>query len=170
MAFHDPLTGLLNRRIMEMQLKREFSRAKRYDVPLSVAFLDMDDFKRINDVYGHDQGDSLLKHVADNLLRMSRESDIVSRFAGDEFVVIFPETGMQNATNSMKRIEQYFQGHPMAIGDESIPVSMSFGIASTEEAHVTSAAVLLKKADERLYEAKGSLEGSRPGGDIPGNR
>lgn len=155
MAYHDPLTGLLNRRVMESILKREFNRSKRYASPLSLVFMDLDGFKGVNDAYGHDRGDELLAYVADGLMKMSRDSDTVARFAGDEFVLILPQTTAENAAMLMKRIQRHFMDNPLQMGEISIPVSISFGGASTEDAEIKDAASLLKKSDEMLYQAKG---------------
>ncbi len=157
MAFHDPLTGLLNRRVMETALKREISRARRYQLPLSVIFLDLDYFKSVNDTYGHETGDALLKHLARGLAEGSRETDIVARFAGDEFVIILPETDYSSATALMERIRSYLDDTPLKTGENSIPVRISYGVASTadvEPAAEEAPARLLKKADERLYRKK----------------
>jgi len=154
LAFHDPLTGLLNRRVMEIQLEKEFSRARRYGTPLSISFLDLDDFKLINDKYGHDHGDEVLKYVGKALVQMCRESDIVSRFAGDEFVVVLPETGKESARKLMERLQADLFRSPMTIGNNSVKVSMSFGVASISEENFQSAAMFLKRADENLYESK----------------
>ena len=154
LAFHDPLTGLLNRRVMETVLKREFNRSRRYAGILSVVFLDLDDFKGINDRYGHDRGDDVLKHVAKNLLDMSRDSDVVARFAGDEFVYILPETSPENAENLMNRIRDHLKAHPLEVEDTVIPVSISFGVAATEDDRIETADHLLRKADELLYASK----------------
>jgi diguanylate cyclase (GGDEF)-like protein len=156
MAYHDPLTGLLNRRVMEAVLKREFNRAERYASNLSIVFLDLDNFKRINDVYGHDCGDDLLKYVGGCLLEMSRDTDVVARFAGDEFIIILPETTKNSAENLMKRVKFYFSQHPLIANDRSIPISISFGVASTEGKSVKDPGSLLKNADEMLYLAKKS--------------
>jgi len=96
MAYQDALTGLLNRRVMESILNREYNRVKRYRTPLSLVFIDVNDFKKVNDTFGHDAGDELLKYLAALLLEMSRESDVAARFAGDEFVELFvrPSAGM----------------------------------------------------------------------------
>lgn len=156
LAYHDPLTGLLNRRVMESVLKREYGRAKRYGSTLSVVFLDLDHFKRVNDRYGHDTGDSLLKYTANTLLKTSRDSDVLARFAGDEFVYILPETSAENAEKLMNRIRSYLRETPLEKGGLSIPVSISFGIASTAEGDIKTPSQILKRADERLYSAKGS--------------
>lgn len=154
MAYHDPLTGLINRRVMETILEREVARETRYPSYLSVVFIDLDKFKGVNDTYGHDCGDDMLKHVARQLLSMSRDIDVVCRFAGDEFVMILPETNPQSAVTLIDRIQSHLAKHPLETPTVTVPVSLSYGVASTMDATVMDAAQLLKKADERLYEAK----------------
>jgi len=154
LAYHDPLTGLLNRRVMESVLMREFARYQRYPNILSLVFLDLDHFKHVNDVYGHDRGDDLLVYVAHGLLQMSRTTDVVSRYAGDEFVIILPQTTQDSAIKLMRRVCDVFSQNPLKSRELSIPVSISFGIASAGDDGVKDPASLLKKADESLYEAK----------------
>ena len=154
LAYRDPLTGLLNRRAMENALKREFSREMRYQRILSVVFIDLDDFKSVNDIYGHDRGDKLLKYVANQLFNISRNTDVVARFAGDEFIFILPETSAAKTEKLMSRLKDYFLNHPLNTAGDSIHVSISFGVASTEDKSIESPAMLLKKADEMLYVAK----------------
>lgn len=156
LAFHDPLTELLNRRVMESVLKREFSRSKRFERVLSLIFIDLDDFKDVNDTYGHDAGDELLKYVAEKLVQLTRETDVVSRYAGDEFVVILPETELKKANTLLTRIQTYFQNNPMPFNGANISVSISFGAASTRESEINTSDFLLKKADQRLYLVKQS--------------
>lgn len=154
LAFKDPLTGLLNRRAMERALKREISRSKRYRSPLSVAFIDLDDFKQVNDAFGHDTGDELLLHVAESLKKMSRQSDIVSRFAGDEFVIILPETSITEASSLIKRIQGHFAEHPLSLNGSKITVRFSYGVAGLERREGEDAAAILKRADDLLYKDK----------------
>jgi len=156
LAYHDPLTGLLNRRVMEAVLRREFNREKRYGGNLSLVFFDLDNFKRVNDIYGHDTGDGLLKYVGGCLLEQSRDTDVVARFAGDEFVIILPQTTKSSAINLTNRIQSYFAKHPFQETEISIPVSISFGVASSADGSVNDPERLLKKADEMLYAAKKS--------------
>ena len=154
MAFHDPLTGLLNRRVMESVLRREYTRAARYNSILSVAFIDVDGFKAVNDTHGHDAGDELLKYIAKCMSSMSRELDVVSRYAGDEFVIILPETDGNSAKSLLERLEREFEQTPLLIGEQSINVSISFGISSTEDDNVEIPEDLIKMADEVLYQKK----------------
>ncbi|MDX2441222.1 MAG: diguanylate cyclase [Desulfobacterales bacterium] len=154
LAYIDSLTGLLNRRAMENALKREFSREKRYKRMLTVVFIDLDDFKSVNDIYGHDRGDELLKYVARQLFDISRDTDIVARFAGDEFIFILPETSAASTKTLMNRLKDFFISHPLDTAGTSIPVSISFGVASTEDKSIENPTMLLKKADEMLYQAK----------------
>ena len=158
LGFHDPLTGLLNRSVIENILEREFKRDQRYANDLSVIFLDLDNFKRVNTIYGTDFGDNLLKYVADKITGMSRNSDIIGRYAGDEFVIILPETKAKNALNLINRLQSYFKHQPLRIKNTAIPVSISAGVASTEDRSIKSPATLLKRADEMLDLAKGTKE------------
>ncbi len=154
LAYHDPLTGLLNRRVMETALDREAARAKRYEIPLSVVFLDLDHFKAINDGYGHDIGDAALKYLAESLMAITRQSDIVSRFAGDEFVIILPQTLASQAKALMRRLESHLFSHPLMCHGARIVLAVSFGIVSTEEGFPPDFMDLLRVADSRLYHAK----------------
>lgn len=154
LAFHDPLTGLLNRGVMERVLEREFQRSKRYHIDLTLIFLDLDDFKSINDTFGHDNGDRALKHTADCLTRLKRDSDIVARFAGDEFVVILPSTTRDQAEHYINRVRVTLAKEPLTADNTSFCVNLSFGLSSISEKGMDSSAILLKTADKRLYEAK----------------
>jgi diguanylate cyclase (GGDEF)-like protein len=156
MAYHDPLTGLINRRVMETILKREFARHKRYRKYLSVVFIDLDKFKPVNDTYGHNCGDALLVHFANQLTSMCRDIDVVSRFAGDEFVLILPETTDQAAIVLMQRIAAHIAKRPLKFNSHRIALQMSFGVACTIDPRMSDAEALLIKADQRLYEAKES--------------
>ena len=153
-AWRDPLTGLLNRRVMEKVLQREYKRAVRYKSHLTLAFLDLDDFKVVNDKYGHDRGDELLRYVADVLEELTRDSDVVSRYAGDEFVIILPGTSTNESLLLIQRLQDYFLKNPMDVDGEQIPISISFGLSSMGDVGVSNPTSLLKKADEMLYNAK----------------
>jgi diguanylate cyclase (GGDEF)-like protein len=160
-ASRDPLTGLLNRRVMESVLNREFRRAVRYKSPLSVVFLDLDDFKGVNDRYGHDVGDDLLKYVADHLVGLSRDSDVAARYAGDEFVLILPSTEMEEALTLSERLADFLLKNPLRESGTQIPIHVSFGAAHIRDSRVRDAASLLKTADEMLYEKKKTKKAGR---------
>lgn len=163
LAYHDPLTDLLNRRVMGDVLRREFTRAVRYKNSLSMVFIDVNDFKRINDTHGHDIGDAYLKHVAKQLMKLCRETDIVSRFAGDEFVIILPETTLENTEKLMSRLVVDLSNRPLKHRGKTIPVSLSYGAASTEDKTIKSHNKLLKVADQKLYLAKKKKKPVSPG-------
>lgn len=154
LATRDPLTGLRNRREMEESLRQEISRAVRYGQPLSLIFIDCDDFKQVNDTWGHDCGDAYLCHVAKHLVDLLRQDDLVCRFAGDEFIMILPNQSAEKAAMIGERSAHFFQSHPLRYGEREIPVTFSYGIASTEEHRHCTMEALLKQADQRLYEMK----------------
>jgi len=154
LATRDPLTLLRNRRELEECLDQELSRHARQREDLAVMFIDCDDFKVVNDTYGHDVGDRYLKHVAHHLNELTRKSDLAFRFAGDEFVVLLPHQKQEGAEVIAARIREYLLEHPLTIDDQSIPVVVSYGVISTEELQKVDARILLKVADERLYEMK----------------
>jgi diguanylate cyclase (GGDEF)-like protein len=154
LAFHDPLTGLLNRGVMERVLEREFLRSKRYHIDLSILFLDLDDFKSINDTFGHDNGDIALCHTAKCLNSLKRDSDIIARFAGDEFVVILPSTNKTQAKTYISRVKQKLADEPLMVDNTSFNVKLSHGLSSVFEKGIETSAMLLKAADKRLYKAK----------------
>jgi diguanylate cyclase (GGDEF)-like protein len=154
LATRDPLTGLLNRREMECLLDREFSRAIRYGTTMAVLFIDCDKFKVVNDTYGHDCGDALLKYLADQIIRMTRKDDLAFRYAGDEFVVVLPNQTSKQALKVSERLQEFFKNYPLKFQEALVPVSISCGTASTRDADIKNPEELLKKADERLYEVK----------------
>lgn len=153
-ASKDPLTGLLNRGVFESILWREFNRALRYDSPLSLVFIDLDDFKSVNDGFGHDAGDALLRYLGTRLMEMSRDSDVIGRYAGDEFLILLPSSTSEEARKLTERIRTFFAENPLPFNGTPIPISFSFGIAHLQDRGVQDPSSLLKRADERLYRAK----------------
>ncbi len=153
-ASRDPLTGLLNRRAMEAVLTREFDRAKRYGQGFSVLFLDLDHFKSINDRYGHDVGDGVLKHVSGLLQKMCRSSDVAARFGGDEVFIILPSTQFAAARAFAERAKQHLKDHPFLLDGIEIPVTFSFGIADLWETGAQDPSTLIRLADGMLLAAK----------------
>lgn len=154
MATTDSLTGLMNRRTMEQELHAEYLRANRYATPLSVVFVDLDGFKGINDTHGHDAGDECLKFFAVQLREMLREIDLVCRFAGDEFVVVAPNTDKAKAEALMRRAEEHFRSKPLDLSGALTHIRFSYGIAASTDPEAISPAALLKLADTALFEHK----------------
>ena len=151
----DPLTRTLNRRFLSSVLAREVSLARSNDLPLSVALVDVDHFKRINDRYGHSTGDLVLSHIADALLNAVRSSDFVFRYGVEEFLIAFAETEQAEATRIAQRLCRQFAETPLAIpGHDPIRITVSIGIARFE-GH-PDYQYLINKADEALYRAKNS--------------
>src|SRR5690606_22026021 len=114
-------------------LEQELSRARRHGQPLALAFIDCDDFKGVNDTYGHDCGDFYLCHVAERLSQLVRRSDTVFRFAGDEFVILLPNQNHKGAEFIAERLRQDIARLPLRYQGHVIPVRLSLGVASTEE-------------------------------------
>ena len=160
LAFHDPLTGLINRGVMDRILTRECERAKRYHSDLCLVFFDLDDFKSINDTYGHDKGDQALIITANIFEGLRRGSDIIARYAGDEFVAILPSTKIEQAEEFVIRIKNELKKNPVESGnnsnkkDKNFSIYTSHGIASFFEDNCKTPSELLKCADTRLYNAK----------------
>ncbi len=154
LAYHDSLTGLLNRRVMESILQREYNRAVRYHSQLTLVFIDLNKFKAVNDSLGHHAGDELLRYTAASLTKLVRTSDVVARFAGDEFVILLPETGPEMAKTLMTRIQGFLRETPFAIAGHRLHVSLSYGLATTGEPEARDAQCLLRLADKRLYQMK----------------
>ena len=152
LAYTDPLTGLSNRRFFLEEMKRVIETARRYREPLSIMMLDVDNFKRINDEYGHDVGDMTLKQLAEVIRKNTRSSDIAARFGGEEFIVALPKTDERGALMVAERIRQEFKKSKVQVDGKEIGTTVSIGIASFEEGYDLDR--LIKEADEALYEAK----------------
>jgi diguanylate cyclase (GGDEF)-like protein len=153
LATLDFLTKIPNRRKLMMDLEKEILRAKRFNRPLSIALIDIDDFKIINDSFGHDVGDLALLHVVDILKDSIRLTDIVGRYGGEEFLVIMPETSLDGTLKAAEKIRKNIEQSSFIINDTKIPFTVSIGIASTE-LHGYDSQLLLKAADLGLYKAK----------------
>lgn len=150
----DPLTGLANRRHLMEHLSRELSRAQRTGAHLTVAILDLDHFKYVNDTYGHLCGDHVLIQAGRLFAEMLREYDVVGRYGGEEFCVILPETPLEKGLPIIQRLRHGMAEHPIPYEDITVPVSVSAGLASTENIPTESTDALLLTADQYLYAAK----------------
>lgn len=156
LAMHDSLTGLANRRLLEFRLEQALAHAKRFKRNLAILFIDIDHFKKLNDTYGHDVGDALLKVIATRLRSAIRDVDTVSRISGDEFVIVLDELNDINDANVVAaKIVQLFK-EPAEVLNERVPMSVSVGVATFGQDGEETVKRLLKKADIALYEAKGA--------------
>lgn len=156
-ARRDAMTGLFNRTYLERVLEHEFARANRGQHPFSVAFVDVDRFKTINDTYGHAAGDQVIVGVARRLTCQVRQTDIVSRYGGEEFVVLLTDTRTKEAKAVMARVLSSIRDTPFQIpGGKTVTVTVSAGVATHMEKGLgfDSAEALLEAADHALYTAK----------------
>jgi diguanylate cyclase (GGDEF)-like protein len=154
LATTDPLTKIYNRRYMNEFLVKEAERSRRTDRSFSVVITDIDNFKGINDTYGHAFGDVVLKEIVGGMIETTREYDTVGRYGGEEFLLILPEVDKSTAIIVCERLRRNIEGHGIETADgDKVSVTASFGIASFDE-DGSGPDDLLVKADERLYKAK----------------
>lgn len=154
-AMTDGLTGLFNRKHTDERLEAELAYAVRHATPLSVALLDVDFFKRVNDTHGHAAGDAVLCAVAKSMSQALRAEDVVGRYGGEEFLVIARGTGLDEALRMADRLRAKLAAQPIVFEGIAIPVTASIGVSSTACcAQPVTRAALVALADERLYRAK----------------
>ena len=155
MATSDPLTGLLNRGCVDDRLAIELSRAHRYGKPLTIAVIDADRFKSLNDTYGHLAGDLMLRKIGAIFRDSFRQSDTAGRYGGEEFVVILPETDIETAYRKLESLRELVANTPLALParGEKIQVTISAGLASFPQ-DGEDAAELFAVADQRMFQAK----------------
>ncbi|OIQ81050.1 putative diguanylate cyclase AdrA [mine drainage metagenome] len=152
MAHEDYLTGALNRRGMDEALEREFSRADRFGTEVCLAMMDIDHFKRLNDTLGHDAGDVALAHLARVTKDTLRPTDVLARFGGEEFIIILPETGRDEAIAVMTRVQRELTRQFFLHNNERVLMTFSAGVAQRQSGE--AAEVVMKRADVALYQAK----------------
>ncbi len=150
---HDHLTDLYNRRKFEEDLENEILLAARYQRKFSLVMVDLDDFKRVNDEYGHAAGDSVLIRFSNVLKENIRGSDLVARLGGDEFCILLHETNCDMATEVCKNIQQFLAENPLEFQGEHYAIVGSFGIAGYPQ-HGTESETLMQAADKAMYQAK----------------
>ncbi|MTI77384.1 MAG: diguanylate cyclase [Marinobacter sp.] len=154
MATRDPLTGLLNRREMSRVLDEELQRARRYQRPMAVLWVDFDHFKDVNDTYGHAAGDSVLRSISRLLLGSVRSVDSIGRFGGEEFVIVLPEMDLEEAQETAERLRRKVAEEPQPLGNgEAVPLTISVGVAVYPD-HGQTASTLCAAADKAMYLAK----------------
>ncbi len=149
---HDPLTGVLNRRGMDIALPREVARARRVNATLSVGMVDLDHFKHINDTFGHQAGDHVLVHMIELMRSVLRETDLIVRYGGEEFLVILPDTDMQGARLVLDRLQDIVVKSPVIHEGRRISVGFSAGVAQFR--NDDNGATLVLRADRALQSAK----------------
>lgn len=150
----DPLTGVANRRAFDERLAAEHARCVRYGRPFSLAMVDLDHFKLVNDTHGHQAGDLALVTVANILVAQLRTSDIVGRYGGEEFVLMLPETPSDPALLVADRCRTKIERTPLVYGGVTFSMTASLGIVNAPDARATSPAEMVRLADEALYAAK----------------
>ena len=149
-ASHDKLTGLYNRNKFDEIYSKEIKRAKRYSNDLSIILFDIDNFKQINDKYGHPIGDEVLKEIANITLTSVREQDITVRWGGEEFLVLLPQTNLLGAVTVANKIRSSLEMHPLT--SSVLKMTASFGVAQLQESD--DEITLISRSDKLLYEAK----------------
>jgi len=156
----DPLMGIYNRRYLDRKLLEELQRARRYELPFSIFLLDIDFFKKINDIYGHQIGDMVLKKLATVLVDSVRELDVVIRYGGEEILVILPNTRVANAVGLAQRIRQKVKETMLVEPDQekdrpAIYITVSIGVAGYRfSGELDTAPGIVERADKALYQAK----------------
>jgi len=152
LAQKDGLTGIYNRQYFEQIANVEFLRAKRFHMDLCVVMIDIDEFKKINDNYGHHEGDLVLKEVAKEIIKSIRSFDIFGRFGGDEFILLMPNTNYTGASIVTERIENIIKDIEFAFNNKVVHVSISIGVYQMNDNDNLEKAII--GADKKLYEQK----------------
>ena len=154
LALQDPLTQVLNRRALEGPLARELRAHLRYGTPACLILLDLDYFKTVNDMLGHMAGDEVLKQVARLIQDTVREVDSVGRYGGEEFSIILPHTGLEQAQTLAERIRVKLERYPFSLADSQVRLTASLGLASLQTSNLKNVAEWIGAADSALYAAK----------------
>jgi len=154
LATTDDLTGLANRRRFMEALNLEVERSRRYGSDLALVMIDIDGFKAINDTYGHVFGDRVLVEVAKTLQGEVRVTDLAARYGGDEFMVLMPETRVEEALGAVERMRKRIAERPVSNGKMTLPISVSAGISAAEADRTATPDTLVHLADEAMYAAK----------------
>src|ERR687892_511995 len=152
----DALTGLFNRRAFENKVEEEFERSKRYHHHLSLLILDIDNFKIINDTYGHHGGDTALVRISETLKEKTRQSVFPCRYGGEEFVLILPETDQESALQVASKVHEEIRSSTFGTPNRPFALTVSVGLSSTSSKHYSDWRQMLEDADQALYGAKNS--------------
>jgi len=152
LATEDPLTRLLNRRGLAEALNVSLAAAAREGLSTSALMVDIDHFKKINDNFGHDTGDHVIQQTADLLTRIARNSDVIARVGGEEYLLVLPDTDLNSARVLAERIRSTIDEHPLLVNRQAIHITVSLGVACIEGA--ANIAELSEAADKAMYLAK----------------
>lgn len=153
-ASTDVLTGLPNRWAIEEWANRQLRGAKRHGFPIWIVLGDLDSFKEVNDTFGHEAGDTVLRTFADTLRRLTRISDMCGRLGGDEFLIVISHVSADNIELAINRFREMFCALSFPFKGQSVSISATFGIAGSESGNLSDFDAMVRKADEMLYEAK----------------
>jgi len=153
-ALRDGLTKVFNKKYFNDLLDKEFSYSLRHETALTLLFLDIDYFKRINDAHGHQAGDSVLSDLAGVVSRVVRTEDVLARFGGEEFVVLCRDTDVEGGRVLAERLRSAVEERRFSHGGQDIAVTISIGVAALPDPAIKTAAAILAAADKALYEAK----------------
>lgn len=173
LSVYDSVVGTWNRRYFHQRMDQELERHARFERPFSLLLVDIDDFKSVNDSYGHHRGDAVLIELVARVLKVIREIDVFARFGGEEFVLLLPETDSEGGVRTAERILQTVAGRPFE-GQPELPITVSIGVAGYPQ-HGTDQETLVKAADFAMYQAKREgknravLYEGKWGGDESGN-
>jgi diguanylate cyclase (GGDEF)-like protein len=156
-SVRDYLTGLYNRRYLFDFLDKELNRAQRYGVRFSIMIFDIDFFKKINDTYGHQSGDLVLKAISEKATAMIRNTDLLARYGGEEFVVVMPQTETHGAGTIAERLRKAIEGMDIPVDGQTVKITVSVGVATyVSQSEKLTIEEFIDKADKALYEAKTS--------------
>ncbi|MBE9531974.1 MAG: sensor domain-containing diguanylate cyclase [Proteobacteria bacterium] len=153
-SISDPLTGIYNHNYFYQRLEEEFGRASRYGMPLSVVMMDIDNFKKINDTFGHRVGDKVLKKIANILKKSVRKSDLIARYGGEEFAEILTYTQKNGAAEEAERIRNLVSEITFTEENIELTVTLSLGVAEYHPDNTADSGELVNRADKALYQAK----------------
>ena len=158
LASKDPLTGLYNRQFLNELLEKEWTRSQRHGYSLSIIMADVDDFKKINDSFGHQEGDTVLKRIAESLSKCLRKNDYLARYGGEEFLFVLPQTNLNDACLAAERFRSACERLSISFnGNHKLSISISCGVAAALPGkRGDNIDILIQRADQALYEAKNS--------------
>ncbi len=154
LSITDELTRIYNYRFFQLMLEKEWDRAERYSRELSCILFDIDNFKRINDLYGHLVGDKILRELAELISRSVRRSDYLARYGGEEFVILLPDSNLHNCIKIAEKLRKLIEDHSFYHAEQPLKLTISLGVTSNEVPQANSPDALVELVDKALYKAK----------------